>query len=144
MSSKSAEIILQVLLREQKEFNDWGAMLLSKQVRVLQNAYCALVLGNDVSSGKNDGENGAIPATVRQSGLSAINTANILKQFERVNQAVSLLQLEKPSDWLAFAYKGGEDEDSNLTADEIKRIMSLRIDFSEEAITKVCSQIKST
>ncbi|KAL3796974.1 hypothetical protein HJC23_000727 [Cyclotella cryptica] len=143
MSWKSAEIIFQVLLMEQKEFNDWGAMLLSKQVRALQNVYCGLVLGGDVSSCKNDTENGALPATVKQSGLSAINTANILKQFERVNQAVSLLQLEKPSDWLAFDYKVGEGDDSNLTADEIRRIMSLRLDFSEEAITKVCSQIKS-
>ena len=50
MSWKSAEIILEVVLKEHKEFNEWGAMLLSKQVRGLQNVYCSLVLGSGASS----------------------------------------------------------------------------------------------
>jgi len=44
MSWKSTEIILDLLFRGDKAFNDWGAMLLSKQVRMLQNLYCGLVL----------------------------------------------------------------------------------------------------
>jgi hypothetical protein len=142
MSCKSAEIILQVLLKEGKEFNDWGAMLLSKQVRMLQNVYCGLVLGPDGS--KSAVKDGTHTAPTTQSRTSTINTSTILRQFERVNQALSLLQLEKPSDWLAFAYRVGDGDDTNLTTDEIRKIMSLRIDFSEEAITKVCTQLSYT
>lgn len=132
MSWKSTEIILSVLLKSNKEFNDWGAMLLSKQVRLLQNTYCGLVLGPGDADGTANG------------ALSSINTSTILSQFSRVNQAVSILQLEKPSDWLAFAYRvdGGDDANS-LNADEIKQVMSLRVDFSEEAISKVGSQIST-
>ena len=121
MSLKSSEIILSVLLSSEtpKEFNDWGALLLSKQVRLLQNTFSSLVLG----SGDND---------------EVCNTSAILAQFNRANQAISILQLEKPSDWLMFAY-----DDTNLTADEIKKLMSLRVDFSEEAIATVCSQISA-
>ncbi|KAL7449815.1 hypothetical protein ACHAWC_001833, partial [Mediolabrus comicus] len=130
MSWKSTEIILSVLLKSNKEFNDWGAMLLSKQVRLLQNTYCGLVLGPGDADGTANG------------ALSSINTSTILSQFSRVNQAVSILQLEKPSDWLAFAYRvdGGDDANS-LNADEIKQVMSLRVDFSEEAIAKVCKSV---
>lgn len=134
MSWKSAEIVLQVLLNGHKEFNEWGAMLLSKQVRALQNICCSLVLGSSVSSKQDE---------IKAIGTATINTSKILRQFERVNQAVSLLQLEKPSDWLAFAYEVGDSDDTNLTPDEIKIVMSLRLDFSEEAIAKVCSQISS-
>lgn len=124
MSWKSAEIILQVLLGGNTDFNEWGAMLLSKQIRLLQNVYCGLVLGSSTKVSTSS------------------STASVLTQFERVNQAVSILQLEKPSDWLAFAYKVGESGETNLTANEIEKIMSLRIDFSEEAIARVCIQIK--
>lgn len=130
MSLKAVEILLNVLLKSDKDFNDWGAMLLSKQVRLLQNTICGLVLGPGDDEGKTN------------AALSAINTSTILLQFNRVNQAVSILQLEKPSDWLAFAYTVDKGDDANnLNADEIKKVMSLRVDFSEEAITKVCSQI---
>jgi hypothetical protein len=123
-----------VLLKERKEFNEWGAMLLSKQVRALQNVFCSLILGTGTSSRKEEA------TTV---SVSTANTSTVLKQFARVNQAVSLLQLEKPSDWLAFAYKVGDSDDENLTTDEIKAIMSLRLDFSQEAIAKVCTEINT-
>ena len=128
MSWKSAEIILQVLLQGHTRFTEWGALLLSKQVRMLQNIYCGLVL--DIT--------GSDSAKVAKTSIS---TATILSQFERVNQAVSILQLEKPMDWLAFSYKVGESGETNLTGDEIEKIMSLRVDFSEEAIARVCIQI---
>jgi len=126
MSLRSTEIILSVLLKSEhcKEFNDWGALLLSKQVRLLQNTFSSLVLG----LGDTD---------------EVCNTSTILTQFNRANQAVSILQLEKPSDWLMFAYKVDGGDDTNLTADEIKKVMSLRVDFSEEAIATVCSQISA-
>ena len=130
MAMKSAEIILQFLLQGNTEFNEWGALLLSKQVRMLQNVYCGLVLASD------SGNTADVP-----SSSSSISTASILAQFERVNQAVSILQLEKPSDWLAFSYKVGDSNETNLTADEIQKVMGLRLDFTEEAIARVCIQI---
>ena len=130
MAIKSAEIILQVLLQGNTEFNEWGALLLSKQVRMLQNVYCGLVLASDSDN-----------TTDVPSSSSSISTASILTQFERVNQAVSILQLEKPSDWLAFSYKVGDSNETNLTADEIQKVMGLRVDFNEEAIARVCIQI---
>jgi hypothetical protein len=124
IGSKSAEIILQVLMQGNTHFNEYGAMLLSKQVRMLQNLLCGLVLES------------------RGPGSThSASTYSILKQFSRVNQAVSILQLEKPSDWLAFSYKVGESDETNLTSDEIQKIMGLRVDFSEEAIARVCIQI---
>lgn len=133
MSWKSAEIVLRVLLQGNTRFTEWGALLLSKQLRMLQNIYCGLVLDSYGLSG----------AKLAKAGNSSISTASILTQFERVNQAVSILQLEKPSDWLAFSYKVGESGETNLTGDEIQKIMSLRVDFSEEAIARVCIQIGS-
>ena len=137
MSWKSSEIILQVLLKERKEFNEWGAMLLSKQVRALQNVYCSLILGSDVSSSTDQAKPILASGATKQ-----VNTSTILQQFERVNQAVSVLQLEKPSDWLAFAYKVGDSNGTNLTSDEIGSVMSLRLDFSPEAIAKVCTEMR--
>jgi hypothetical protein len=131
MSWKSAEIILQVLLQGSAQFNEWGALLLSKQVRMLQNTYCGLVLGSSDPSSINS----------TKSGSSSVSTASILTQFERVNQAVSILQLEKPSDWLAFSYNVGDSNETDLTADDIQKIMSLRVEFSEESIARVCMQI---
>lgn len=127
IGSKSAEIILQVLLQGNTHFNEYGAMLLSKQVRMLQNLLCGLVLESR-GSGRTQSA---------KASPSSISTYSILKQFSRVNQAVSILQLEKPSDWLAFSYKVGESDETNLTADEIQKIMGLRVDFSEEAIKGV-------
>lgn len=119
MGSKAADIILQVLLLGNKQFNEYGALLLSKQLRMLQNLLCSLVLD------------------LAKTG----STVSILNQFARANQAVSILQLEKPSDWLQFSYKVGESLQTNLSADEIQKIMCLRVDFSEEAIARVCIQI---
>lgn len=62
----------------------------------------------------------------------------ILNQFRRLTQAVAILQLEKPSDWAAFSYSVGSPNDTNLTKDEIRQVMQLRVDFSEDAIAKVC------
>lgn len=128
MSTKTSEIILQTLLRGCCQFNEWGAMLLSKQVRLLQNVYCELVL--EIA---NSSETASAP----------VNTASVLQQFEKVKQAVSILQLEKPSDWLSFSYKVGDSDDTNLTTHEIEKIMNLRDDFNEEAIARVCIQIAS-
>lgn len=168
MSSMIAEIVLTSVLlssergsRKKKRFTDWGSLLLSKQVRLLQDLMCGLVLGLlDDDAGTKEGP--------------TANTGSILAQFDAVNQGVTILQLEKPSDWSSFSYgEGGgrtttttatggggggggsatEEEGRTtayaaddeigprrrrLTAEEIRDVMSLRVDFAEEAIAAAC------
>lgn len=78
--------------------------------------------------------------TLNNAGAVGGNTGEILRQFQKLSQAITILQLEKPSDWAAFAYEVGDSQENNLTKYEIKKIMSLRVDFSEEAIAAVCGE----
>jgi hypothetical protein len=96
-----------------KKFTDWGSLLLSKQVRMLQTYLSSLVEEN------------------------AAHTAGLLNEWQRVTQAVTLLQLEKPSDWAAY-----QNTDDILTKEEVKRTLSLRVDFSSDAIAAVCGNSK--
>jgi hypothetical protein len=108
MSSVVAnDIYLSTLLQgnETRRFTDWGSLLLSKQVRLLQDLLCSLVLDNSDA---------------------VVNTSAILSQFERLNQAVTLLQLEKPSDWTVYY---SSQQPHVLTTTEIQTILSLRVDF---------------
>lgn len=105
----ASRIVLQYLWRD-KKFTDWGSLLLSKQVRMLQTHLSSLV----------EEEN-------------ALHSAKLLEEWQRVAQAVTLLQLEKPSDWAAY-----RDESDVLTKEEVKQTLSLRIDFSSDAIAAVC------
>lgn len=95
-----------------KKFTDWGSLLLSKQVRMLQTYLSSLV--------EED----------------AVHNAGLLREWQRVTQAVTLLQLEKPSDWAAYL-----STDDMLTNEEVKRTLSLRIDFSSDAIAAVCGNV---
>ncbi|CAJ1930907.1 unnamed protein product [Cylindrotheca closterium] len=96
-----------------KRFTDWGSLLLSKQVRTIKNYISGLM---------------------ESSSEHAIPT---LPQWERLSQVVTILQLEKPSDW--SYYRGS----STLTRDEVERTMRLRVDFSPDVIASVVSTIKS-
>mmetsp|Transcript_11219 Transcript_11219/g.26962 ORF Transcript_11219/g.26962 Transcript_11219/m.26962 type:complete len:755 (-) Transcript_11219:21-2285(-) len=96
-----------------KRFTDWGSLLLSKQVRTIQNYISGLM--------ETTSEH-AIPT---------------LPQWERLSQVVTILQLEKPSDW--SYYRGS----STLTAEEVERTMRLRVDFSPDVIASVVSTMKS-
>ena len=62
----------------------------------------------------------------------------ILPQWERLSQAVTVLQLEKPSDWSFY------QATSLLSGEELERILTLRADFSKDAIAAVISSIQST
>jgi hypothetical protein len=90
-----------------KRFTDWGSLLLSKQVRTVQN---------HVSGIMENASDQAIP---------------ILPQWERLSQTVAVLQLEKPSDWAFY------QATSLLSSEELGRILSLRIDFSSDAIAAI-------
>ncbi|KAL3934272.1 MAG: hypothetical protein SGBAC_009974 [Bacillariaceae sp.] len=95
-----------------KRFTDWGSLLLSKQVRTIKNYISGLM---------------------EASSEHAIPT---LPQWERLSQIVTILQLEKPSDW--SYYQGS----STLTPEEVERTMRLRIDFSPDVIASVVSNMK--
>jgi len=108
LSSLIATLLLQYLWRD-KRFTDWGSLLLSKQVRMLQLYLSSLVEEN------------------------AIHAASLLQEWQQVTQVVTLLQLEKPSDWAAY-----RDDNRVLSKEEVKQTLSLRIDFSSDTIAAVC------
>jgi len=119
MSHQVVNIFLSTLLNQkQKQFSEWGSLLLSKQIRTLEEFFCSGVIH------QNGEESGG-------------NTSMILREFQKLAQAVTILQCGKPMDWTAF-----EDEVSNTEFDlskaEIRRVMGLRIDWSVDAIHAVC------
>lgn len=111
-------------------FTDWGALLLSKQSRMLQH-YISVTLTqrNDDSSTFCDNSNGSAAKT----GTSI----TVFQIWERLSQVITILQLEKPMDWLIY------HSTSKLTPDEVSRTMRLRVDFSNEAIEKVVTDLRS-
>ena len=101
-----------------KRFTDWGSLLLSKQVRTVQNH-----VSNLMEKAAASEDQAILP---------------ILPQWERLLQVVTVLQLEKPSDW-AF-YQGAT---CCLLADKLERILRLRADFSSDAIAAVVASVKN-
>jgi hypothetical protein len=87
ISRQISNYIVESLWRTKKPFNDWGSMLLSKQVRLLQS-FVIQLLGNKVSS------------------------TSILERWERLSQVVTVLQLERPADWSIYQSTSvlGKDE----------------------------------
>ena len=118
---------------------------------------CNLVLDSErkVSASSEPHQNGLMTSSVNapDSSVHSVNTAPILERMERLLQAVTILQLERPSDWLSFRYHyddGKESSEKNseslggnptrrfLTREEVKKIMNLRVDFTEDAVEKAC------
>lgn len=97
-----------------KQFTDWGSLLLSKQVRIVQNFVSTLM---------EKLTDRAIP---------------VLPQWERLSQAITALQLEKPSDWAFY------QASSTLSGEELRRILSLRKDFSSDAVVAAVSTVKGS
>lgn len=119
LSQQVADLIMESLWQTRKRFTDWGSLLLSKQVRLLQS----YILG----------------MTNVESDQGSIGPSNsFLDRWERLSQVVTVLQLERPSDWSIY------QSTSVLTVDELRQTLSLRIDFSSEAIGAICqAQMKS-
>jgi hypothetical protein len=109
-------------MNQRKVFSEYGSIILSRQVRMLED-FCTSLIHHD-----------NILSTESSAGASF----EILNQFRQLTQAVAILQLEKPSDWTAFSYTIGSPNDASLSKEEIRQVMQLRIDFSDDAITKVC------
>ena len=120
MTLTFVNLIIACLWQSERKFTDWGSLLLSKQVRMLQ-AFVARVTDPSMSVGGR--------TTVDR----GVGGASLIHKWERLSQVVAVLQLEKPADWLAYS--------SILTADELGRTMSLRVDFPAEAIHAVVTSI---
>ena len=63
---------------------------------------------------------------------------HILPQWERLSQAVTVLQLEKPLDW--DFYQGAT---CCFLADKLERILRLRADFLSDAIAAVVASVNN-
>ncbi|OEU19006.1 hypothetical protein FRACYDRAFT_237298 [Fragilariopsis cylindrus CCMP1102] len=121
MAHVLAELFLDVILSSTnpKIFTDWGSLLFSKEVRLVQNCLQALMQrAVSTAATSHQDQAGAVPI--------------LMSQWERLTQAVAVLQLEKPSDWSSYY-----QSTSVLSSQELKGILSLRVDFSSEAIERV-------
>ena len=146
----SERIILRNLLHSLNlKFTDIGALLLSTQVRVLQNMLCSFILdkGNMRASSQTTGPlSSSSPKDLKNANIDTITTAPILERMERLAQAVTILQLERPSDWAMYSHGrwDGERKDfsgKGLNKEEVKLVMKLRVDFSQDAIEKACADL---
>ena len=102
-----------------KQFTDWGSLLFSKEVRLVQSFLQALMeRAVSVAAASHQDIAGVVPV--------------ITSDWERLSQAVNILQLEKPSDWSAY-YQAT----SIFSPQELQAILSLRSDFQRDAIDRV-------
>jgi hypothetical protein len=114
------KMVVECLWECDRKFTDWGSLLLSKQVRLLQ----AFTVRADVS------------AVGAEEGPTTRTALNLVHSWEYLSQVVAVLQLEKPSDWLAY------QSTSILSPDELSRTLSLRIDFPTEAIQSIVASVR--
>jgi hypothetical protein len=119
-----ANLVLDCLLHSDlpKRFTDWGSLLLSKQVRLLQTFLAKLL------------ENASC-----QNGTPARSHSTVAFQtWERLSQVATVLQLERPSYWTLY------QPTSVLSPDDLRSVMQLRIDFVSDAIHNVVSNATGT
>lgn len=116
VASRLVDLFFQVLLSETipKPFTDWGALLLSKEVRMLQNLISKSI--ENISD----------------------KTISMMPQWERLSQAVTVLQLEKPSDWTFY------QASSKLSPSELEAFLRLRKDFSKDAVGAIVASSKAS
>lgn len=129
MARVLAELFLDVIMSSSipKRFTDWGSLLFSKEVRLVQNHLQALMeRAVSVATASHQDQAGAVPV--------------LSSEWERLSQVVTILQLEKPSDWSAYY-----QSTSIFTPQELQAILSLRVDFRRDAIESVvASAVNST
>eukprot|EP00536_Pseudo-nitzschia_multiseries_P004858 jgi/Psemu1/302912/fgenesh1_kg.85_\ len=106
-----------------KRFTDWGSLLFSKEVRTVQNHLQSLMQrAVSTAAASHQDQAGAVPV--------------LTPQWERLSQAVTILQLEKPSDWSVYY-----QSTSVFSPKELHRILSLRVDFSSDAVRRVVASL---
>lgn len=121
MAHVLAELFLDVITSTYipKRFTDWGSLLFSKEVRLVQSFLQALMeRAVSVAAASHQDLAGVVPV--------------LTSDWERLSQAVTILQLEKPSDWSAYY-----QSTSVFSPEELKAILSLRLDFQRDAIERV-------
>ena len=136
LSTVAVELVLQSLWNDnppspKKKFTEWGALLLSKQVRLLQNMVCTTLWQQSALLSLEQN-----PVAVAQSTQPQL----LLPIWERLWQVVTVLQLEKPSDWLLYH----NPKNAVLTPEELERTLSLRVDFDPSAIPRVVDKVSGT
>jgi hypothetical protein len=114
------ELILDCLWNTDKKFTDWGSLLLSKQIRKLQG-----FVAETMSQQSSNGDTSAV-------------APNFIQRWERLSQTLTVLQLEKPSDWLAY------QATSILSPEELRQTLSLRVAFSVHSIQAVVSTVSKS
>jgi len=120
MAHVLAELFLDVITSTSipKRFTDWGSLLFSKQVRLVQNYLQALMeRAVSVAAASHQDQAGAGPV--------------VTSEWEKLSQAVTALQLEKPSDWSAYY-----QSTSVFSSEELRAVLSLRLDFQRDAIER--------
>ena len=118
-----AELFLDVIMSTTipKRFTDWGSLLFSKEVRLVQDFLQALMdRAISVAAASHQDLAGVVPV--------------LTSDWERLSQAVTILQLEKPSDWSMYY-----QSTSVFSPEELKSILSLRLDFQKDTIERVVS-----
>ena len=140
-----SSMIVRCLWFYEKEFTDWGSLLLSKQVRVLQTYLEGLVFTDDSATASGVGGNNPSGGNNSNTATSS-NTSNnvgggngtvelaLLEDWEKLSQVVTVLQLERPADWSIY------QDTSVLSTEDLQKTMSMRVDFSRDAIIAVCNQ----
>jgi hypothetical protein len=120
LASAIVNLILNSLWNGQKRVTEWGSLLLSKEVRMLKEYI-----------------HKTVSPMVEESTLPPL-APELLDIWERLSQVVAVLQLEKPSDWIIYATS------SVLSATDLQRTLSLRTDFSADAIQSVVRTVTQT
>ena len=130
-------VILTALWRLEKRFTDWGSLLLSKQVRMIQTYIerCATPSSHSNSSTSNNMNNNHPAATAVP---MASSSSSLMAHWEPLHQVVALLQMEQPAEWLMYH---GTPGSAVLTPDQVGQTMALRVDFAPEAIGAVTQQL---
>lgn len=110
ISHDVSNLFLSTLFNQKNhQFTEWGALLLAKQIRILEEYFCSHIV-------KNSG-----------------NTLLILQEFKKLSQTLAIIQLSHPQDCKDFKQSIGHSN-FDLNQDEIRCAMKLRCDWTEEAI----------
>lgn len=112
LAKKVVQIVIQSM--ENKKVTDFGAILIAKEIRVLQDCISK-----------------AIAPPVIEGAIPPPPSPELVAAWERLSQTIAVLQLETPDDWLIYS------STSVLEAEELRKILSMRVDFRSEAIQQV-------
>lgn len=123
MANVLVELFLDVIMSSPipKRFTDWGSLLFSKEVRLVQN-HLQELMERAASVAAASHQDAAVPM--------------LTSDWERLSQAVTILQLEKPSDWSDYY-----QTTSIFSPQELRTLLSLRVDFQRDAIETVVASV---